>query len=138
MAARSLSECLLIQAQDLSEKNSLVETLIENYLDRLEDRYLPKVARDLKITLEEVLDALRIIKEFNPKPGNAFNSEAIDYVAPDLIVIKTDNGYDVSLNDDGVPDIKINAFYQNLLNLLFIYSFSMIILVLIQLREILL
>ena len=116
VAARSLRECLIIQAQDLPERNSLVETLIENYLDRLEDRFLPKVASELKITLEEVLDALRIIKEFCPKPGIAFNSEAIDYVAPDLIVIKTDEGYDISLNDEGVPDIKINAFYQNLLN----------------------
>ena len=99
MAARSLRECLLIQAQDLPERNSLVEILIENYLDRLEDRFLPKVASELKITLEEVLDALRIIKELNPKPGIAFNSAAIDYVAPDLIVIKTDEGYDISLND---------------------------------------
>ncbi|MEK9628565.1 MAG: RNA polymerase factor sigma-54 [Nitrospinota bacterium] len=116
VAARSLSECLMIQAQELPERNPLVEKLIEGYLDRLEDRFLPKVANELKTGLDDVVEALRVIREFSPKPGIAFNSEAIDYVAPDLVVIKTDEGYDVSLNDEGVPNIKINAFYQNLLN----------------------
>ena len=116
VGARTLSECLMIQAQELPERNPLVETLIEKYLDRLEDRYLPKIAAELKTDLDEVVDALRTIKEFCPKPGIAFNSEAVDYVAPDLVVIKTDEGYDVSLNDEGVPNIKINSFYQNLLN----------------------
>jgi RNA polymerase sigma-54 factor len=115
VAARSLQECLMIQAQELPEKNQLVEKLIEKYLDRLEDRFLPKVAAELKTDLDKILNALYIIRKFTPKPGNSFNSEAIDYIAPDLVVIKTDKGYDVSLNDEGVPDIKINAFYQNLL-----------------------
>ena len=116
VGARSLSECLMIQAQELPERNPLVETLIENYLNRLEDRFLPKIAVELKTDLNEVLEALRTIKEFCPKPGIAFNSEAVDYVAPDLVVIKTDEGYDVSLNDEGVPNIQINSFYKNLLN----------------------
>ena len=116
VGARSLSECLLIQAQELPERNPLVETLIENYLHRLEDRFLPKIAIELKTDLNEVLGALNTIKEFCPKPGIAFNSETVDYVAPDLVVIKTDEGYDVSLNDEGVPNIQINSFYKNLLN----------------------
>jgi RNA polymerase sigma-54 factor len=115
VAARSLQECLMIQARELPEKNPLVESLIEKYLDRLENRFLTKVAAELKTDLNEILDALHIIRKFIPKPGISFNSEAIDYIAPDLVVIKTDKGYDVSLNDEGVPDIKINAFYQNLL-----------------------
>jgi RNA polymerase sigma-54 factor len=115
VAARSLKECLMIQARELPEKNLLVENLIEKYLDRLEDRFIPKLAAELKTDLAKILDALNIIRKLTPKPGISFNSEAIDYIAPDLVVIKTDKGYDVSLNDEGVPDIKINAFYQNLL-----------------------
>ncbi len=115
VGARSLQECLMIQARELPERNPLVENLIEKYLDRLEDRFLPKVAAELKTDLDEVLEALQIIRKFTPKPGTAFNSEAIDYIAADLVVIKTDKGYDIALNDEGVPNIKINAFYQNLL-----------------------
>tara|TARA_B100000686_G_scaffold36387_1_gene37899 strand:- start:2943 stop:3770 length:828 start_codon:yes stop_codon:yes gene_type:complete len=106
----------MIQAQELPERNPLVETLIENYLNRLEDRFLPKIAVELKTDLNEVLDALHTIKDFCPKPGIVFNSETVDYVAPDLVVIKTEEGYDVSLNDEGVPNIQINSFYKNLLN----------------------
>lgn len=115
VAARSLKECLIYQARAHSVKNPYVEILIENYLERLEDRFLPKVASELKIDLEDILDALKIIRDLCPKPGLLFNSERIDYVVPDLVVIKTDEGYDVVLNDDGVPNLKVSPYYHNLL-----------------------
>ncbi len=115
VASRSLKECLLLQAQALSDKNPYVEVLIENYLDRLEDRYLQKVSSELKISLDLVLEALATIKGFCPKPGLLFSSEGIDYVVPDLVVFKTDEGYDVALNDEGVPNLQISSYYHNLL-----------------------
>ena len=115
VAARTLKECLMIQAHTLSGKNQYVEVLIENYLERLEDRFLPKVASELKIDLEEVLDALKIIRNLCPKPGLLFSSERFDYVVPDLVVVKTEKGYDLVLNDDGVPNLKISPYYHNLL-----------------------
>ena len=115
VAARTLKECLMIQARTLSEKNPYVEVLIENYLERLEDRFLPKVASELKVDVEEVLDALKIIRDLCPKPGLLFSSERVDYVVPDLVVVKTEKGYDVVLNDDGVPNLRISPYYHNLL-----------------------
>ena len=115
VAARTLKECLMIQARTLSEKKPYVEVLIENYLERLEDRFLPKVASELKVDVEEVLDALKIIRDLCPKPGLLFSSERVDYVVPDLVVVKTENGYDVVLNDDGVPNLRISPYYHNLL-----------------------
>ena len=115
VASRSLKECLMLQALALSDKNPYVEVLIENYLERLEDRYLQKVASELKISLDVVLEALETIKGFCPKPGLLFSSEGIDYVVPDLVVFKTDEGYDVALNDEGVPNLQISSYYHNLL-----------------------
>ena len=115
VAARSLKECLMIQTRILSDKNPYVEILIENYLERLEDRFLPKVASELKIDLEEVLDALKTIRNLCPKPGLLFSSERVDYVVPDLVVVQTEKGYDVVLNDDGVPSLRISPYYHNLL-----------------------
>ena len=115
VASRSLKECLMLQAQALSDKNPYVEVLIENYLERLEDRYLQKVASELKISLDVVLEALETIKGFCPKPGLLFSSEGIDYVVPDLVVFKTDEGYDVALNDEGVPNLQISSYYHNFL-----------------------
>ena len=115
VAARTLKECLMIQTRTLSDKNPYVEILIENYLERLEDRFLPKVASELKVDVEEVLDALKIIRDLCPKPGLLFSSERVDYVVPDLVVVKTEKGYDVVLNDDGVPSLRISPYYHNLL-----------------------
>ena len=115
VGARSLQECLMIQAQADEDCTPLVLKLIENYLDRLEERYLAKVSSELNVRIESILEAIKKIKGYNPKPGQTFNSERIDYVVPDIFVIKTENGYDVTLNDDGIPRLRISPYYQNLL-----------------------
>jgi len=115
VGARSLQESLKIQAQADSNCTPLVLKLIENYLDRLEERYLAKVSSELNVRIESILEAIKKIKGYNPKPGQTFNSERIDYVVPDIFVIKTENGYDVTLNDDGIPRLRISPYYQNLL-----------------------
>jgi RNA polymerase sigma-54 factor len=116
VGARSLKECLMIQARALPERNHLVEVLIETYLDQLEERYLQKIAGKLKVSIEKILAAVQQIREFCPKPGSVYSSEGIDYVTPDLTVVKTEKGYDIAINDEGVPNLRINPFYQNLLN----------------------
>jgi len=115
VGARSLKECLMLQAQAASKRNSMVETLIELYLDRLEDRYLQKIASELGVHVEKVLDGVRMIRELNPKPGLIFSSEGIDYITPDITVVMTKNGYDVVLNDEGVPQLRISPYYHDLL-----------------------
>jgi RNA polymerase sigma-54 factor len=115
VGAQSLKECLLIQAKALPDRLPLVETLIENHLERLNERYYQKIASELKVTVEEIIVAVSTIKTFDPKPGLQFSSEGIDYVIPDLVVVKTEEGYDVVLNDDGLPNIKISPYYHHLL-----------------------
>ncbi len=115
VGARNLKECLLAQAKAFSEPDSLVELLIENYLEKLEDRYIPKISSQLKLSLEEVVNAVKKIKGLNPKPGLLFNSESFDYVIPDLVVIRTEEGYDVLLNDEGIPKLRISSYYHDLL-----------------------
>ena len=116
VGARSLKECLLIQAQALPEKYGLLETIIKSYLERLDERNYQKIASELKIPVTDIIDAVKALKTFDPKPGQQFNSEGVDYIVPDLWVIKKDGKYDVTLNEEGVPKIKINAFYQDLLD----------------------
>jgi len=115
VGAQSLQECLMIQAQADNHCTPLVLKLIDNYLDRLEERYLTKVSSELKVRIESVIEAVKKIKSYNPKPGQAFSPERIDYVVPDIFVIKKENGYEVALNDDGIPRLRINPYYQNLL-----------------------
>ncbi len=115
VGSRSLKECLMIQAQADDKCTPLVLKLIESYLDRLEERYLTKVSSELKVRVEAIIEAIKKIKGYNPKPGQTFSSEQIDYVVPDIFVIKTENGYDVTLNDEGIPRLRISPYYKNLL-----------------------
>jgi len=115
VGARSLKECLMIQAKLDKNCTPLVLKLIDKYLDRLEERYLMKISSEIKIRIESIIEAVNKIKSYNPKPGQGFSSDRIDYVIPDIFVIKTENGYDVSLNDDGIPKLRISPYYQNLL-----------------------
>jgi len=115
VGARTLKECLLTQAIVLPERLPLVENLIEGHLERLNERYYQKIASELKVTVEEIISAVNTIKTLDPKPGLQFSSEGIDYVIPDLVVVKTDEGYDVVLNDDGLPNVKISPYYHHLL-----------------------
>lgn len=116
VGARNLKECLLIQAQSLQERNPLMETLIDAYLDRLEERNFHKIASELKVHVDKIIESVKLIRRFFPKPGLSYSSEGINYVTPDLAVVKTEDGYDISLNDEEVPKLRINSFYQNLLN----------------------
>ncbi|MDP6712808.1 MAG: RNA polymerase factor sigma-54 [Nitrospinaceae bacterium] len=115
VGARSLKECLMIQAKADENCTPLILKLIDQYLDRLEERYLLKISAELKIRVESIVEAVKKISGYNPKPGQIISSEQIDYVVPDIFVIKTDKGYDVTLNDDGIPKLRISPYYQNLL-----------------------
>ena len=115
VGARDLRECLLIQLRQLDMDDSLASCIIRHHLDQIDDRHFRKIAKDLRVPLEEVLAAVRLIRELDPKPGNRYVSSRVEYIVPDVYVIKVGDDYQVMLNDDGVPKLNINAQYQRLL-----------------------
>lgn len=116
VAARNLKECLMIQANSLPERSPTVEALIDRYLEKLDERHYQKIANEMKRSVDEIVEAVQIIKSLDPKPGYNYSSEGTDYVIPDLVVVKNDNGeYEVVLNDEGIPRLTISPYYQALL-----------------------
>jgi len=115
VGARSLQECLLLQLRALPDRDPLAEKLVKSYLERLEERFLHKIASELNVHVEKILASVRVIRSLDPKPGLQFQSDGIDYVTPDITVVKTADGYDVVLNDEGVPRLRINPFYHDML-----------------------
>jgi RNA polymerase sigma-54 factor len=61
--------------------------------------------------MEKVIRATEIIMQLEPKPGRSFDSEDTDYINPDVHVEKIGNDYVIRLNEDGLPKLRINAFY---------------------------
>lgn len=112
IAARNLQECLLIQFRILDPPHPLVGRLLEEAFDLFERGKLDQVARKFKVSLEEVKDAAKAISSLSPRPGRAFVNNDTIHVVPDIYIIKVGNDYSVTLNDDGLPRLRISSFYQ--------------------------
>lgn len=115
VGAKDLEECLLIQVAQLDLTGSLVETMIKNHLIDLEKKRYQNIAKACDTTVEEVVEAAKIIEHLEPKPGRPFFSSENVYITPDLHVIKSEGRYVVTMNDDGLPKLKISPFYRSLL-----------------------
>jgi len=115
IGARDLQECLLIQLDHLGMKSSLAGQIVEGYLERLDDRYFQRMAKELNATLEETIAAVKLIRELDPKPGDRYNAERVEYIVPDVVVVKMGDDYQIALNDDGMPKLRINTLYQGIL-----------------------
>lgn len=113
VCARDLRECLLIQARHYRMDDEVVVAIIDRHLGHLENRNLKAIARDLKVPTEEILRAINVIKGLEPRPGREFTDETPHYITPDIYVHKVDDEYVIVLNDDGMPRLRVNSFYQD-------------------------
>jgi RNA polymerase sigma-54 factor len=115
VGARSLEECLLIQAIHLGEDDDLVVKIIKSHLGNLEKKNYQAIARDLKVPLEEVYEAAKVIMELDPRPGRQYATDEPHYITPDVYVHKVGEKFFVVPNDDGLPKLKISSFYRSAL-----------------------
>lgn len=115
VGARDLKECLLVQAKHLEEDTNDVVALINNHLKDLEKKNYEAIAKALGKELQDVIEMCKIIYSMDPKPGRAYASNDTHYVTPDVYVYKIGDDYVVSLNEDGLPRLKISNFYKNML-----------------------
>jgi len=115
IAARDITECLLLQLKMLKLQDSLVGTIVQNSLDMVGKKKFLQLAKQYNVPLEDIMSALRIIEGLDPKPGTNFSSSTTNYIVPDVFILRTDNTYQIILNDDGLPRLKISSYYQKLL-----------------------
>lgn len=115
IAARDIRECLLLQLKALGLQGSLAEKLIMENLDLLGKRKYSQMAAIHGVSLEEIMAAVKVIEGLDPKPGRNFASSPANYITPDVYIIKTEVDYQIILNDEGLPKIRINNYYQRLL-----------------------
>jgi RNA polymerase sigma-54 factor len=115
VAARSLSECLLIQLNYFRLGDKLPGQLVKNYLPFLESRSYKKLSRELNVSLEEIEAAAKLIAGLDPKPGRNFDNSETRYITPDVFVYKVAEDYVIVVNDEGIPRLTISSFYRQLL-----------------------
>jgi RNA polymerase sigma-54 factor len=119
VGARNASECLALQIKRLPcvplVTRRMALAIVENHLTWFAQRDFNKLKKALVCDDEDLREAQAVIRQCNPHPGSAFASDVSDYVVPDVIVKKSRNGWQVSLNNDVMPRLRVNAMYANLL-----------------------
>ncbi|WP_303720409.1 RNA polymerase factor sigma-54 [Malonomonas rubra] len=115
IACRNLQECLLLQLERMEMGDSLAATVLRDFIHELEGRKYPVIAKALKVHLEDILEAAKLISELDPRPGLQYNEEDIHYIVPDIYVKKVGDEYVVTQNDEGLPNLRINSLYRNAL-----------------------
>ena len=118
VGARDLKECLLIQLANLrylGGDTALAETLIEHHLHLLTKKDRNGLKRVLKCSDSELDLTLELIRSLDPKPGSHIGQTDPEYVTPDLIVRRSEEGWMVELNPDALPRVAINQTYQSLI-----------------------
>ncbi|UCF89699.1 MAG: RNA polymerase factor sigma-54 [bacterium] len=113
--ARDLVECLLIQIRFLELEGSLVEKIIREHLHDVARGDVDTIVRQMEVSRSEVLKALDLLKELEPKPGRPFGGTESIYVTPDAFLFKMGDEWTIMLNDDGMPKLRINGYYRELL-----------------------
>ena len=112
VAARDLRECLLNQVRFINADTPEIVAIIERHLKHLESKNYAAIAKDLRISVDEVVAAVKVISKLEPKPGRAYSDEEAQYITPDVYVHKMGDRYVTVLNDDGLSKLRISGMYR--------------------------
>lgn len=115
IGARNLAECLQLQLKALNLQNTIVEKIISNNMDELGKKKYNAIAQQYNLPLKDIMAAVKIIEGLEPKPGRIFSSANTNYIVPDVYLIKTADGYQIILNDEGLPRLRVSSFYKKLM-----------------------
>jgi len=115
VGARDLRECLLIQLKREEKEDSLEYKIVSEYMEDLGRRRFPEIARRMGISVEDVQTATENIGRLNPRPGQVFAAAPQNYVLPDVTVEKVNGEYQISLNDEQIPHLRISNLYKDII-----------------------
>ena len=114
VGARTLAECLALQAKAADRYDPAMARLIDN-LDLLARGRMADLKRICGVDDEDLADMVRELRGYDPKPGCRFSAEGSEPVTPDVFVRRTRAGYSVELNGATLPRLLINRrYYQEL------------------------
>ena len=115
VGGRDLRECLLIQLRREGKESSPEYKIISEHMEDLGKRRLPEIARRMNISVEEVQKCANNIARLNPRPGQVFAAAPQNYVLPDVTVEEMNGDYQVVLNNEQIPRLRISNIYKDII-----------------------
>ena len=125
VASRNLQECLLTQLKFHEQESDDDETdqvvadalaIIGDHLRLLQNKQMKEIGKALNRPIEAVQKAVDLIRSLDPRPGLRYNTVEPRLIEPDVAFIKQGDEYLCVLNDDDVPQLRLNTSYKKLLN----------------------
>jgi RNA polymerase sigma-54 factor len=119
VAARDLRECLLLQLKQIKFRfkshQDLLRQIIENHLPALEKKNFKLVAKEMDLEMDELAELLEMLQLLEPRPGRPFDQAENPYITPDIYVHKMNDEFVITMNEDGLPKLRISQLYRTIL-----------------------
>ena len=116
VGAQNMRECLLLQLEARDAKDSVAWNIVHDHLRLETPRQLGALAKALGRPLEHVQIALNVIRHLDPAPGLRFSGPPAQKVEPDVYIFKDGDEFVITLNDDEIPQLRLNADYRRMID----------------------
>ncbi|PWU00085.1 MAG: RNA polymerase sigma-54 factor [Terriglobia bacterium] len=116
VGARNLKECLLLQIESINGKGGVAWQIVSSHLRLLETHQYKEIAKLMGRPMEHVETAIDMIHHLNPRPGLRYSGAGARVVEPDVYFIKDGDDYIIQMNDEEVPQLRLNAQYRRMLD----------------------
>jgi RNA polymerase sigma-54 factor len=116
VGARSLRECMLLQLEGRGARDSVAWKIVNDHLKLLESRQLSQIAKALGRPLEHIHIAVNVIRHLDPAPGLRYSGAGARQVEPDVYISKDGDDYVITLNDDEIPQLRLNGEYKRMVD----------------------
>jgi RNA polymerase sigma-54 factor len=116
VGARNLRECLMLQIESINGKGGVAWQIVTSHLRLLETRQFKEIAKVMGRPMEHIDIAVSMIQHMNPRPGLRYSGAGARVVEPDVYFIKDGDDYIIQMNDEDVPQLRLNAQYRRMLD----------------------
>jgi RNA polymerase sigma-54 factor len=116
VGALNLQDCLLLQLEARGSRDSVAWKIVHDHLKLLETRQLTQLSKILGRPLEHIQIAVNVIRHLDPAPGLRYSSAGARQVEPDVYIEKEGDDYLITLNDDEIPQLRLNGEYKRMID----------------------
>ncbi len=114
IGARSIPECLTLQLNSNDPDAGLLRRLVEFHFDDILKNRIPKVAKEMGEDIEVIKLLMEKVSHLNFRPGAEFTTTPVHYVRPDVILEYIDGTYEIRLEDDYYPKLRLSPRYRKM------------------------
>ncbi|HYL81000.1 MAG TPA: hypothetical protein VEU07_09315, partial [Candidatus Acidoferrum sp.] len=116
VGAQDVRECLLLQIESRNGKGGVAWNIIADHLKLVESRQFKELAKVLHRPIEHIQVAMDVIRHLDPRPGLRYSGPGARQVEPDVYISKDGEDYLIQLNDEDLPNLRLNPQYRRMLD----------------------